>query len=50
MQNLIRHGVEFLVSKDAAEALKHTSFEWPNGKQAYRSEMKRRFCSMGFSQ
>jgi predicted peroxiredoxin len=41
MDNLIRNGVEFLVSEEASKHLKYTELSWPNS--VYKSLILKRF-------
>ncbi|USH02117.1 hypothetical protein K6Q96_14800 [Grimontia kaedaensis] len=47
IENLIRHGVEFLVSREAALNMKYVRFEWTDN-QAYKYKMLKRFAEAGF--
>jgi hypothetical protein len=44
MENLVRHGVLFRVSPDAAKESKDCDFEWP-ADSSYRTEMEKRFAA-----
>lgn len=44
ISGLVKRGIHFLVSANAAMDLKHTELEWPKGNKAFESEMTKRFA------
>ena len=45
MEGLIRRGILFRVSPNAATDAKHLSADWPDADSGYRTEMERRIAA-----